>query len=443
MVVRTACLLALLAAPLAWSQTTARAPSFDSLAAQERSRAGEPDYDLALGVAALEADRPERALIALERFLARRPDSEPGHLALAQVYLRMGTLDLAALEFRWLATRGSAGQRAAAEAALAEIERAKARRRLSWKGFVEAGGGRDSNLSAATRDFSGAVLGSFGLPGIAPTGNSIHRADDFASLAADADVAYSVADDRVAFATGNVRWRGYRSERDFDQLLVEAAAGYQDRRGLVEWTAAGFVQALRQDGAAVDFDGRRISNDRDAVGASIELRRPVSAQWQAALGLQAASLRYRANPTQDTRQLVASAAAEYRPRWWSDGVLVAKAHYAKDDARRPLNDFLDSASASRHTYGLRLAAVSESTDVWSCTTALAWSRRVDDDAFARATLVATGRDDLFEASAACAWRLGGGWSLHPVADYAYNRSNIALYTYRKAEGGLRLRREFR
>lgn len=444
MVVRTACLLALLAAPLAWSQPAAQAPSrFDALAAEERRRAGDPDYDLALGAAALDAGRLERALIALERFVARRPESEPGHAALAQVYLRMGSLDLAAQEFRWLATRGNPAHRAAAEATIAEIERAKARRRLGLKGFVEAGGGRDSNLSAATRDFSGAVLGSFGLPGIAPTGNSIRRADNFASLAADADLAYAVADDRVAFAMGDVRWRGYRREHDFDQLLAEVAAGYQDRRGLVEWTAAGFVQAFRQDGAAVDFDGSRIRNDRNAVGASLELRRPLNTQWQAALGLQAASLRYPSNATQDTRQYVVSLAAEHRPGWWSDGVLVAKAHYARDDARRPLNAFLDDTSASRHAYGLRLAAVSESTDPWSCQGAVGWTRRVDDDAFARATLVAQGRDDLFEASLACGWRLGGGWSLHPVADYAYNRSNIALYTYRKAEGGLRLRREFR
>lgn len=443
MVVRTACLLAALAATPAWSQATPRPPAFEALAAEESRRAGDAEFDLALGIAALEADRLERALIALERYLARRPDAEAGHAAIARVYLRMGSLDLAVQEFRWIATRGTPANRPAAEAAIAEIERAKARRRLSWKGFVEAGGGRDTNLSAATRDFSGAVLGSFGLPGIAPTGNSIRRADSFGSLAADADFAYGVADDRVAFAAADVRWRGYRREHDFDQVLAEFAGGFQDRRGLIEWTVAGFAQAFRQDGAAFDFDGRRIRNDRNAAGASLELRRPVSAHWQAALGLQAASLRYPSNTTQDTRQYVVSLAAEHRPGWWTDGVLVAKVHYAKDDARRPLNAFLDDTSASRHAYGVRLAAVSESTDVWSCQGALGWTRRVDDDAFARAALIATGQDDLYEASLACGWRLGGGWSLHPVAEYAYNRSNIALYTYRKAEGGLRLRREFR
>ena len=41
------------------------------------------------------------------------------------------------------------------------------------------------------------------------------------------------------------------------------------------------------------------------------------------------------------------------------------------------------------------------------------------------------------------WRFSASWSLQPYASYVYNRSNIDLYTFRKAEGGLMVRYELR
>jgi hypothetical protein len=75
--------------------------------------------------------------------------------------------------------------------------------------------------------------------------------------------------------------------------------------------------------------------------------------------------------------------------------------------------------------------------------ALGWSRRIDDDAFARATLVETGRDDLFEAFVRAAYRVSPEWSLQPYFSWIYNRSNIALYAFHKSEVGLMFRYELR
>jgi hypothetical protein len=135
-------------------------------------------------------------------------------------------------------------------------------------------------------------------------------------------------------------------------------------------------------------------------------------------------------------------ALENRPAWWPGATLSAKLFYGYDEARRPLNEFTET-TASRHTYGLRLITQTDARDTLSWQSALGWSRRTDDDAFARATLVSTGRDDLFEAFLKGAWRIGESWSLQPYAIYVYNKSNIDLYTFRKAEGGLMLRRDFR
>jgi len=62
---------------------------------------------------------------------------------------------------------------------------------------------------------------------------------------------------------------------------------------------------------------------------------------------------------------------------------------------------------------------------------------------ARATLIATGRDDTLDLFVRCSWRFAGAWSVQPYAVFVYNRSNIELYTFRKADGGVMLHYDFR
>jgi hypothetical protein len=107
-----------------------------------------------------------------------------------------------------------------------------------------------------------------------------------------------------------------------------------------------------------------------------------------------------------------------------------------------LNDFTD-ATASRLTYGARFVAQTDPAQRLSWVKAFGWSRRVDDDSFARATLVEKGRDDLLEAFVRASYRLTDTLALQPYLSWVYNRSNIALYTFHKTEGGLMLRYEIR
>ena len=246
----------------------------------EEANAGTPAFDYWFGVAALDTGHLDRALAAFERVLAREPGNDVARLELGRTFLRMGSLDLAAQELTRVRERApTAEARAMIDRSLEEIRVAKARSRRAITAFVESGGGRDSNVSSTTRDFPGAILGSFGLPGIEPTGNSIHRADNFGAVSAGADIAWRTAGEGVAFAATDLRWRGYGREHDFDSLLADVIVGYQDRRGDVQWTATAFAQTFQQDGAAIDLDGTRIRNDRNAVGAGIEVRKPIGVTW--------------------------------------------------------------------------------------------------------------------------------------------------------------------
>lgn len=408
------------------------------------ARSGEVEFDYWLGVAALETGRLEVAALAFERVLDRNPEFDSARLELGRTYLRMGSLDLAELEFRRLLGRSpNEAGRKVLEGYLAEIKRLKDRQAFSVSGYVEAGGGHDSNLSSTTSDFTSAVDSSFGLPGIQPTGNSIKRSAPYWGAAAGVQAALRAAEDLTWFGSADARLRGYRNESDYDYQLLDLSGGAQWRRGENTWTAFAFGQVFRQDGAAVETIAteQAINNDRDAWGALAEVRRDLDAATQVAAGLQLTAFRYRTNAAQDTNQAQVFAALVNRPGWWKGGTLALLAQYSHDDARRTLND-LTELTVSRHGGGLRLMAQSDPAARLSWAGYAAWTVRIDNDPYARATLVATGRDVLHEIGLRASWRLADGWLLQPNVAYVRNRSNIDLYDFDKLEGGVMLRREF-
>lgn len=418
------------------------AGAYAILAPLEMQRAADNEFNYWLGVAAFESARLERAAIAFERALVRNPEFDSARLELGRTYLRMGSLDLAEREFELLAERTKTPEGTQAITAyLEEIRRLKARRRFAATAHAELGGGRDTNITATTRDFTSAVSSGFGLPGVGASGNSIRRADEFVSLEAGGDVFYRPREDRALFGGVSVRARDYRQFREFNYRLFDANAGVQSKSGENGYFAAVFAQEFRQDGAFDDPLLGRVTNNRRGAGAQFEARRSLGSGTQAALGVQASALRYRDNPAQDSNQVQMSLALQHAPGWWRNATLVGVVYLTSDDALRPINQFA-SATSSHNTYGLRLSAYSDARLTFSWLAVAGVSRRLDDDAFARATLVQTGRDDLAEAYLRATWRLDPRWSVNGWGSYLYSRSNIGLYSFRKAEGGISVRFDY-
>lgn len=125
-------------------------------------RAGEPAYDLLLGIAALDSGRPTRAVFAFERVLAVEPDNARARAELARAYFEMGENEAAKEEFT--AVKGEAIPEPVGKSIdrfLSEIDArmAAARRRVDV--FIEAAAGYDSNANSAT-DSSTIAIPAFG-----------------------------------------------------------------------------------------------------------------------------------------------------------------------------------------------------------------------------------------------------------------------------------------
>src|SRR5882724_1210156 len=63
--------------------------AYDLLLPQEAARAGDPEFDYLLGVAALDSGELERAVFALERVLAVQPDNHVARAEIARAYYAM------------------------------------------------------------------------------------------------------------------------------------------------------------------------------------------------------------------------------------------------------------------------------------------------------------------------------------------------------------------
>lgn len=123
---------------------------YQSLQPLEFNFAGQPRYDWAYGVAALQLGKPDEASWALERLVVTQPSNLQAKLALAQAYTDMGRINSAeALAQEVLASNPSARQRVSAENLLSRIQAARQPHRLTLTTRFDAALGYDTNVSSA------------------------------------------------------------------------------------------------------------------------------------------------------------------------------------------------------------------------------------------------------------------------------------------------------
>jgi outer membrane protein len=114
----------------------------------EAQRAGDPEFDYLLGIAALDAGDRERAVFALERVLAVQPDNLRARAEIARAYLAGGEREAAKREFEAVRARQVPAEvRATIDRFLSAIAAAEHTRVDS---YLELAFGYDTNVTSAT-----------------------------------------------------------------------------------------------------------------------------------------------------------------------------------------------------------------------------------------------------------------------------------------------------
>ena len=409
------------------------------LIAQQDKLLGNVEFDYLLGVAALDSGKVDESIIAFERVLAVQPNNAGAQLDLARAYFNAGSLDLSEGTFRKLK---SLNPPASALAAIDKYLAAIAERRLAARRMLSVWGemtlGYDSNLTGVPNDFTTAIQQAFNFVGVQPTGNSIKRKAPYLGAGVGADLIFPISQRWNGYVGGDVRGRGYRREGEFNSGSAEVRASAIWESGKHSFRLNSSFNAFSQEG---DAPGEpKPTNDRRAAIGGGEYRVGLSNVTYLSVGALAAQTRFPQNNIEDFNSTIASLSLLSTFAGKSSPLLQMTAFGSRDEAVRKLADGV--TDKSKKVTGLRGYGQFNVNEKMSAFSALGYSQRRDDSAFARATTVEFGRDKLADLSLGLNWRFQPSCNMRAQWFASRNNSNISIYDFTRHEVSSTIRCEF-
>jgi tetratricopeptide (TPR) repeat protein len=391
------------------------------LAPLERERAGDPDFDYALGIAAADSGHSGRAIAALQRVLALQPNNAQARAEIARVYAMAGDIDTAKVEFDTVIADPSLPDPVRQQLNSLSRKYGQAMRggpkRLS--GFFDVEGGYDSNVNAATSATS-ITLPVFAFLGPATLGGGATRQSEaFAQVQGGISAEAPLSRQTKLFGSALGLWRNAFGGKAFDQ---GAATG---TFGIAHSGVKGDVLSLSGQGQQfwLARDGYRAS-----YGAIGQYTRRLKDGDALSFAVQYASIDYKTDILRDANRYTGTISYAGKKVYVSLGG-------GKEDTRR---------AGGRHLgYWLATgqAGVEQPlSDRFSLAAGVSAEHRGYDGAdplFSKDR-----RDTQFDASLSLRAIIAKGLILRPRVTYTRNASNLALYDYDRFTASISLRKEF-
>lgn len=396
------------------------------LAPLEKQYAGQPEFDLALAMAATDSGRPNRATFALERLVVLQPGNATARLELARAYYALRDYERAERELLFIME----GDPPAEVRALVADYRARmkdlpaaAAPVPAWSGYAEAAVGYDTNPNVAMAQ--GAIfvpsLGSVLLIDAPFRKDS----DTFAALGAGVEYVRALSGSLAATLGADLQMRSHADLTTADWRDVDLRAGLFQRLNARD----GLQYTLRHNEYDLDHGHRRVQS------AGAEWRRTVAGRARLGIGVQGHRIRYLSDARGSSSDLI--------------GVSASAAHLFDATARivglAGLFAGLDNAVAGRadgdrHIFGASAGlqrGLSPAIEGYA-SLGLLYSRYQDRNP----DFGVLRRDRQLELSLGLAWRFAPGWSLRPQMSRTRNASNIPVSDYDRTEASLALRHDW-
>lgn len=394
--------------------------AYQLLLPHESARAGDPEFDYLLGIAALDAGEAERAVFALERVLAVQPGNHVARAEIARAYLALGERDTARREFETVRAQSiPADARATIDQFLSAVAAAETSR---VSGFFEIGLGADSNVNSATSSSQLAVPG-LGIATLDPL--ATRRSDSFTALAGGVNLTHKWNRRWSLLAGMGVSAKNNHGENAFDTLTFDGNLGARWSAGREALTLAGQFQEFELDE----------STYRDTSGLIVQWQHVYDERRQASLFGQFAELRYPQQPIRNAERYVLgiaygwALAGEYSPAFF--GSLYGGGEQEKAPAVPHFgHDFA----------GVRLGVRMRLGIAWSAFGSVALERRDyggPDPIFGE-----TRRDRQTDVSAGLSYRLRAAAILTTQLALTDGHSNLPLNDFERAVASVSLRFNF-
>lgn len=391
------------------------------LGLRHQDQLGEPRFDYAFGVAAIDSGRVSLGVLSLERVLLGNPGDDLVRLELARGYYNLGEYARAKDEFNEvLSHKPPAGVVNTINVYLDLIKAQEKKNKVNGNVYAEVGLGYNSNANTATA-VNNIILPYFGPVQLAS--NSRAQASNFSFMSAGASVNVPLDTGITSFTSVGTSSQKYTQVDGYDMNVSNALTGikFDDNVNVVK--IAGFGTIAQIDQMPVP----------DTLGAGIQYERMLNARHGVTLSGSASQLIY---PTQFNiyNSNLSTASAGYR--WgfpetpWSP-LLVLNANYAFQD------NIQNRPDLTRRINGASLTVYALPSDKWGLNVSAGYAKSNYDgqDLLYQAYRV----DGLTSVTAMLEYKLTKSWSTRVEATYYNNQSNLPLYTYQQATGALKLR----
>ncbi|MBK8743840.1 surface lipoprotein assembly modifier [Propionivibrio sp.] len=397
--------------------------AYSLLEPQESQRAGEVNFDLLFGIAAIDVGQNTRGVFALERVLALQPNNARARAEIARAYLALGETDTAKHEFESVQKQGVPPEVSATiDRFLDAVDRLESTSRTTLRGYAEGVFGYDSNVNVAPNKSAIAIPGFGGLPF---TLGDDSRAKDavFATLGGGLNVRTPI-NTQVALVGGlSGVLRNNFGVRQFDTLSADAYAGVLLTQGKNVFSLNG------------QFNQYELASDRyrTASGLSGQWQFNRDARKQASAFVQYSDLRYQTQSIRNASRWVAGGA--YAHAFRGGEVAFASAYWLNE---RP-NDG-DVPWLGFDGLGVRAGAqmnFDEKTVLFAVGSIENRRHRKEDPSF-----LTTREDTQYDLSIGAIYTPARYWKVTPRLSLTNNDSNTELNKYHRESASLTVRRDF-
>jgi tetratricopeptide (TPR) repeat protein len=385
--------------------------AYDLLLPQEGARAGDPEFDYLLGLAALDSGNLERAVFALERVLAVQPTNHLARAEIARAYLEMGERDAARQEFE------TVRRQPIPEDAKVTIDRFLSAIAASdvtqVTGFVELGVGHDTNVNSAT---SSSQIALPVLGGIIATlnQNAQRRSDNFGALSGGVNVTHRLSPEWAVVGGAVGAGKFNRNANEFDTLTLDGNLGVRWSRNKEAITVGMQLQQF-------DLDYARF---RETTGAIAQWQHLFDEFHQATLFTQYSELRYPSQEIRNANRTIVGAAYSQAFKNQYSPVLFGTVYTGREDEIAA-----DVPQLGHVPFGVRLGGEARITTGLSAfaNTSYEYRRYGGPDPL----FLVNRKDRQFDVSGGLSYILRPGTTLIGQVAHTDNHSNVELNRFRR------------
>jgi tetratricopeptide (TPR) repeat protein len=391
----------------------------------ESTRAGNPDYDFLLGISAIDAGHATRGVFALERVLAVQPDNAQARAEIARAYYVLGETRASKQEFEAVQKMDIPPEASATIrkylSAIDELTASEAPRLI---GYLELGGGYDTNVNSATGTSSVAVPG-FGGGIIRLDPLSVEQGTWFGAIGGGLNGRYPLGPGLalVGGLTGFAKFND--TAQDFDTAEIAGNVGLNLTQGRTSYLAA-------LQGSVFDLDH---ATYRRAYGVTGQWLRTIDDFNSVSAFAQLTRLNYPSQGIRDADRWVVGGAyghafsAPYTPTLYFSG------YYGQENERAPDVPFI-----GYDLWGARIGGQLTINDRAYVYASASYERR--DYGGTDPFFEVVRQDMQVDLQLGASYLFAPKWVILPQITYTNNNSNVSISAYDRTLFFIGVRRLF-